>query len=48
MDGVQGLTSVGPLAHNEKLPITLADAKAVGSQLTVVAGIRFELMTFRL
>ncbi len=36
------------LAHNEKLPTALAHAGAMGSQLTVVAGIRFELMTFRL
>ena len=44
--GRQARAGIGP--RNEKLPTALANAMAVGSQLTVVAGIRFELMTFRL
>ena len=36
------------LAQNEKLPTAMAVAKAVGSQLTVVAGTGFEPVTFRL
>ena len=36
------------LAKNEKLPTALANAGAMGSQLTGVAGIGFEPMTFRL
>ncbi len=35
-------------AKNEKLPAAMANAIAAGSQLTVVAGIGFEPMTFRL
>ena len=35
-------------ARNEKLPIAVAGAKAVGSQLTMVAGTGFEPVTFRL
>ena len=36
------------LSHNEKLPTALANATAMGSLLTVVAGTGFEPVTFRL
>ena len=38
----------GSGARNEKLPTAMANAKALGSQLTVVAGTGFEPVTFRL